>query len=159
MAHAHAMAHALGIPVLGVSSLAAVAAAHAEESTTQFVVATDARRKEVYCAVVSEGDVVPDTVAVMAPADAAARYPGLLIVGDGAVKYSEIFQSAGCLLREACQPMAPTPHPTTPAGSGRQSFVHTPVAACATPGRPTCANRMQCRPCLLRWPTVRRRHD
>ncbi|NDB18652.1 MAG: tRNA (adenosine(37)-N6)-threonylcarbamoyltransferase complex dimerization subunit type 1 TsaB, partial [Actinobacteria bacterium] len=78
LAHAHAMAHALGIPVLGVSSLAAVAAAHAEQSATHFVVATDARRKEVYCAVVSDGDVVPDTVAVMAPADAAARYPGLL---------------------------------------------------------------------------------
>ena len=101
LAHAHAMGHALGIDVRGVSSLAAVAAAHdLERAQPELVVATDARRKEVYCALVRHGELLADSVAVMTPVDAAALYAGHVIVGDGALKYADIFGAAGCLLPE-----------------------------------------------------------
>lgn len=97
LAHAHSMAHALGITVRGVSSLAAVAAAHQERLTVASVaVATDARRKEVYCALLSDGRVAPKSTAVMSPADAASRYRGHVVVGDGAAKYREVFIAQGC---------------------------------------------------------------
>lgn len=98
LAHARAAAHALGVPVVGVSSLAAVAFAYGVGADQpDVVVATDARRKEVYCAVLRGGLIDAESVAVMTPAGAAQRYAGLQVVGDGCLKYADVFTANGCI--------------------------------------------------------------
>jgi tRNA threonylcarbamoyl adenosine modification protein YeaZ len=89
---ARTMGLALGIPVYGVCSLDVIAAEALDDGLEDFLVATDARRKEVYVASYAEGERVsgPD---VVKPADVATE---ALVVGRGAVLYPEAFpQSAG----------------------------------------------------------------
>jgi tRNA threonylcarbamoyl adenosine modification protein YeaZ len=91
---------ARGIPVRGVCSLDALAHAASRGETpppTPFVVATDARRKEVYWA---EYDVTPVGVrrrgdsAVSRPADLPDRVRERLCVGRGPLLYPESFGAA-----------------------------------------------------------------
>lgn len=91
----------LGIATHGVCSLDIVAAAiprsaHASLGTIlpadDFLVATDARRKEVYWARYSAGARVegPD---VLAPTDLASRFPDLPVHGPGAGQYPEVLRA------------------------------------------------------------------
>lgn len=87
---ARTMALALDIPVYGVCSLDVVAAEAIDGGLTDFLVATDARRKEVYVASYAEGRRVsgPD---VASPADVANDGP---VVGRGALLYPDAFPDA-----------------------------------------------------------------
>lgn len=80
----------LGVTTHGVCSLDVVAAA--VDPVDDFLVATDARRKEVYWARYSAGRRVegPD---VLAPADLAARFPDLPVHGPGAGLYDGVLQA------------------------------------------------------------------
>lgn len=82
---ARALGSALKIPVHGVCTLDAIA--WATESTEPFVVATDARRKEVYWAEYESASVRTSEPHVGPPADAAAV--GLPVYGEGALLYPE----------------------------------------------------------------------
>jgi len=87
---ARTMAMALDIPVYGVCTLDILAAEAIDLGLDDFLVATDARRKEVYLASYADGARVtgPD---VVRPADAASD---ALVVGRGAVLYPEAFPHA-----------------------------------------------------------------
>jgi len=87
---ARTMAMALDIPVYGVCTLDILAAEAIDGGLDDFLVATDARRKEVYLASYADGARVtgPD---VVRPADAATE---ALVVGRGAVLYPEAFPRA-----------------------------------------------------------------
>jgi tRNA threonylcarbamoyladenosine biosynthesis protein TsaB len=84
---ARTMALALEIPVYGVCSLDILAAEAVDGGLEDFVVATDARRKEVYLAAYAEGRRESGPV-VVRPADAATD---VLAVGRGAELYPEAF--------------------------------------------------------------------
>lgn len=79
---ARAFAFARGIKVIGICSLDAIAALHREG---EFIVATDARRKEIYWARYLNGIRIADP-AVSLPAD----FEGspIPLFGEGAVKYN-----------------------------------------------------------------------
>jgi tRNA threonylcarbamoyl adenosine modification protein YeaZ len=81
---ARTLAHARGIPAYGVCSLDALAAAAGGD----VVVATDARRREVYWARYAGGRRV-EGPAVDRPGDLAARLAGAAVVGHGAVLYPD----------------------------------------------------------------------
>ncbi|PWI43716.1 tRNA (adenosine(37)-N6)-threonylcarbamoyltransferase complex dimerization subunit type 1 TsaB [Streptomyces sp. ICBB 8177] len=114
---AAAFGDALGVPVHGLCTLDGLAHAAGVSGTAgegPFVVATDARRKEVYWARYdSPGHRVTDP-AVDRPADIAERVAGLPAVGAGAALYPEVFtdvrppadQSAGALAELAAQRLA-----------------------------------------------------
>lgn len=91
------MGHALGVPVHGVCSLDALAAQAAPLVEGEFVVATDARRKEVYWAryAVRPGSVDRLTdPAVDRPADLPDEVRGLPTAGRGPVLYPDLFPVA-----------------------------------------------------------------
>jgi tRNA threonylcarbamoyl adenosine modification protein YeaZ len=90
---ARTLAYVLEVPVYGACSLdvLAVEAAQTGAVTSDFVVATDARRKEVYLASYDEGGRRLDGPAVVKPADAATDVP---VVGEGARLYPEAFPHA-----------------------------------------------------------------
>jgi tRNA threonylcarbamoyladenosine biosynthesis protein TsaB len=100
---ARALGHALGIPVLGVCTLDVLAHEAARAIDGEFVVASDARRKEVYWARYrAEGGVVAarlDGPAVDRPADVAYAGP---VVGLGAQLHPAAFPDA----REPVYPSA-----------------------------------------------------
>ncbi len=79
---ARSFALARAIPVIGICSLDAIASQIREKD--DFIVATDARRKEIYWARYYNGVRVSEPL-VDFPADVALR--GLPIFGEGAVKY------------------------------------------------------------------------
>ena len=86
---ARTLAHVLQVPVYGVCSLDVLAAEARATGAVgdDFVVATDARRKEVYWAAWSGGRRV-EGPAVEKPADLAGRLaPGTPVVGEGAALY------------------------------------------------------------------------
>jgi tRNA threonylcarbamoyladenosine biosynthesis protein TsaB len=87
---ARTMALALGIPVYGVCTLDVIAAEAADTGLDEFLVATDARRKEVYVASYADGERVsgPD---VVKPMDVATDGS---VVGRGAALYPEAFPHA-----------------------------------------------------------------
>jgi tRNA threonylcarbamoyladenosine biosynthesis protein TsaB len=87
---ARTMAHALELPVYGVCSLDILAAAAIDLGLTDFVVATDARRKEVYLARYVAGARVTGPE-VIKPADAATD---AIVVGRGGLLYPEAFANA-----------------------------------------------------------------
>ncbi|MEU7579617.1 tRNA (adenosine(37)-N6)-threonylcarbamoyltransferase complex dimerization subunit type 1 TsaB [Streptomyces sp. NPDC041068] len=84
---------ALGVPVHGVCTLDGLAYASGIESGP-FVVATDARRKEVYWARYDDVRTRVSDAAVDRPADIAAEVEGLPAVGAGALLYPETFPDA-----------------------------------------------------------------
>lgn len=87
---ARTMALALDIPVYGVCSLDVVAAEAIDAGLDDFLVATDARRKEVYVASYVDGARVAGPE-VVKPADAATDR---LVVGRGALLYPEAFPNS-----------------------------------------------------------------
>ena len=86
---ARAMGDALAIPVRGVCTLDIIAAEIA--SGEPFLVATDARRREVYWAMYDEAGARVDGPRVDRPADVEWRGPAY---GAGAAMYSDIFTGA-----------------------------------------------------------------
>ncbi len=84
---ARTMAFVLEIPVSGVCSLDILAAAAIDSGLDEFVVATDARRKEVYLASYAAGRRVSGPE-VVKPADARHDLP---VVGRGGTLYPEHF--------------------------------------------------------------------
>lgn len=97
LATAHALGDALKIPVHGVCTLDAVA--WATGSDEPFVVATDARRKEVYWARYDSYARRVTEPAVGPPAEAAE--PGLAVYGEGAALYPAV-------LGEPREPLMPS---------------------------------------------------
>ncbi|MFV0128262.1 tRNA (adenosine(37)-N6)-threonylcarbamoyltransferase complex dimerization subunit type 1 TsaB [Streptomyces sp. HMX112] len=105
-------ASALGVPVHGVCTLDGLA--YASGIDEPFVVATDARRKEVYWARYDDRRTRVGDPAVDRPADIAERVAGLPAVGAGARLYGEFFadardpehQSAGALAALAAERLA-----------------------------------------------------
>jgi tRNA threonylcarbamoyl adenosine modification protein YeaZ len=82
----------LGVPVHGLCTLDGLAYASGLE--TPFVVATDARRKEVYWARYDSARKRAGEPAVDRPADIAEQVGGLPAVGAGALLYPEVFADA-----------------------------------------------------------------
>ncbi|MGW3010443.1 tRNA (adenosine(37)-N6)-threonylcarbamoyltransferase complex dimerization subunit type 1 TsaB [Streptomyces sp. NPDC001219] len=105
---------ALGVPVHGLCTLDGLA--HASGLTEPFVVATDARRKEVYWARYADARTRLTEPAVDRPADLADQVAGVPAVGAGAVLYDTVFtgvrreapehQSAGALAALAAGKLA-----------------------------------------------------
>ena len=93
LAHARGLALALGVPVAGVSTLAALAAGAAAEPEAlgmTVIPAVDARRSEVFA-------LVNGVEVCVAPAD--LSFPaGALLVGDGAVRYRALLEAAGAVV-------------------------------------------------------------
>lgn len=89
LATAEAFGAALGIPVHGLCTLDGIA--YASGLDGPFVVATDARRKEVYWAEYADSRTRLGEPAVDRPADLAASVAGRPAVGAGARQYAETF--------------------------------------------------------------------
>lgn len=87
---ARTLAFARGLPVHGVCTLDVLAAEAEDAGLDEVVVATDARRKEVYLAAYAGGRRVRGPE-VVAPLDAATDGP---VVGRGAVLYPDAFPDA-----------------------------------------------------------------
>jgi tRNA threonylcarbamoyladenosine biosynthesis protein TsaB len=85
LAAARALAFALELPVAGVSTLAALAAA-----APGAVPVIDARRREVFT-------LVDGRPACLTPADVRVE-PGTVCVGDGAVRYRAVLEAAGAVV-------------------------------------------------------------
>ena len=85
LAAARGLALSLDLPGAGVSTLAALAAGAPEALPV-----IDARRSEVFTLVDGEP-------AVLAPADVAVQ-PGVVCVGDGAVRYRALFEEQGAVV-------------------------------------------------------------
>ncbi|KQX74850.1 tRNA (adenosine(37)-N6)-threonylcarbamoyltransferase complex dimerization subunit type 1 TsaB [Aeromicrobium sp. Root472D3] len=83
----------LGLVTHGVCSLDVVAAD--VQVGGEFLVATDARRKEVYWARYGGDQVRLDGPHVLRPADLAAQHPDLPVFGQGAHLYADVLRSAG----------------------------------------------------------------
>src|SRR5687768_14224977 len=90
---ARTLAFVLDLPVHGVCSLdvLAVEAVATGVVTSEFLVATDARRKEVYLASYAADGSRLDGPRVLKPADAASSQP---VVGEGALLYPADFPQA-----------------------------------------------------------------
>lgn len=119
---ARTLAAALPVRVHGVCSLDVVAVAARERIGGPLVVATDARRKEVYWARYDEAGHRVSGPAVDRPAELAERLPaGLPVVGRGAQLYSDLLHAvdgpvdpdagvlADLVVRDAVSPLAPEP--------------------------------------------------
>lgn len=89
---AAAFGSTLGVPVHGLCTLDGLA--YASGLDEPFVVATDARRKEVYWARYADLRTRLTEPAVDRPADIAAQLAGLPVVGAGGVLYPEAFPDA-----------------------------------------------------------------
>ena len=117
---ANTLGHVLGIPVYGVCSLDAIAAATGPEVSSPFLVVTDARRKEVYWARYTGPFTRVDGPHVDRPDAIAERgWAELPVAGSGAELYPEAFgprvgprdPSAGVLAGLVAQGRAPTLDP------------------------------------------------
>jgi tRNA threonylcarbamoyladenosine biosynthesis protein TsaB len=103
IATARALAQGRDLPLVGVSSLAALAAgAHDAAAGRTVLAAIDARRGEVFAAAWRDGEPVLEAMAI-APADLAARLgagtlTAPLAVGDGAVRYAGELAMAGAVV-------------------------------------------------------------
>jgi tRNA threonylcarbamoyladenosine biosynthesis protein TsaB len=87
---ADVMAHALGIPAIGICSLDAVAHADTDDDSSTFTVLTDARRREVYAATYTRSGGSSrriDGPHVIKPTDLLAPRP---YIGEGAALYAEV---------------------------------------------------------------------
>ncbi len=89
---AHALGLAIGIPVHGICSLDALAADATRVDTmdSDFLVATDARRREVYWAVYASDGRRAGDPAVGTAAEVREQYPDLPVVGVGAHLYPDV---------------------------------------------------------------------
>jgi tRNA threonylcarbamoyladenosine biosynthesis protein TsaB len=95
IATARALAQSRGLPLVGVSSLEALAAPARRDRGEPVAAVVDARRGEVFAAEWRGAERTLEPVAV-APADLAARLqPGTLAVGDGAVRFRDELARTG----------------------------------------------------------------
>jgi tRNA threonylcarbamoyladenosine biosynthesis protein TsaB len=95
IATARALAQARGLPLVGVSSLQALACGAAGDDASGVVAVIDARRGEVFAAGWRGGERWLDPVAIAPEALAARVSPGTLAIGDGAVKFRSELERAG----------------------------------------------------------------
>lgn len=94
IATARAMAHTLGVPMVAVGSLEAIA--HANRSGGDMLVAIDARRQEVFHAAFTVDDgTIAGTEPAVGPVKSIATRPGGRVVGDGALVYADAFAQLG----------------------------------------------------------------
>ncbi|MEZ0579550.1 tRNA (adenosine(37)-N6)-threonylcarbamoyltransferase complex dimerization subunit type 1 TsaB [Nocardioides sp. MH1] len=95
---ARTMAYVLEIPVYGVCSLDVLAVEAVETGTVEgpFVVASDARRREVYLATYDDGGARTSGPDVQRPADVATE---VAVVGEGGSLYPDAFPSGRAPLR------------------------------------------------------------
>ena len=95
IATARALAQGRGLPLIGVSSLHALARGAGAPAGTPVYAVIDARRGEVFAAAWRDDEPLLEARAV-APADLADSLPpGALAVGDGAVRFREQLERAG----------------------------------------------------------------
>ncbi|MFC9426402.1 tRNA (adenosine(37)-N6)-threonylcarbamoyltransferase complex dimerization subunit type 1 TsaB [Streptomyces sp. NPDC056987] len=98
----------LGVPVRGLCTLDGLA--YASGLTEPFVVATDARRKEVYWARYADSRTRLTEPAVDRPGDLADRFgdelAGLPVVGAGALLYPEVFPDARAPEHQSAEALA-----------------------------------------------------
>jgi len=94
IATARALSQARDLPLVGVSSLAALAAGVRGSDPPYVVAVVDARRGEVFAAAAG----VFEPVALAPEALAARIEPGSLAVGDGAVRFREELERAGAVV-------------------------------------------------------------
>ena len=101
---ARTMAYVLQVPVYGVCSLDVLAVEAVETATVSgsFVVASDARRREVYLATYDEAGLRVGGPDVRRPAEVAEPVGGLPVVGEGAALYPDAFPDG----REPLRPNA-----------------------------------------------------
>jgi tRNA threonylcarbamoyladenosine biosynthesis protein TsaB len=92
---ARVMAFSLGLPLMGVCSLDAVAFAHPYEESGSLVVAADAKRKEVYWARYSDPLTRIQGPRVDSPAVVASLVGDELVIGEGAALYPDAFARVG----------------------------------------------------------------
>lgn len=140
---ARTLAHVLEIPVHGVCSLDVLALEAVETGTVtgDFVVATDARRKEVYLASYDGRGARLEGPVVRRPADAASDLPA---VGEGAVLYPAAFPdrrapvrpSAGWLARAVAEERVELLGPE-PLYLRRPDATTRPAVPPSLPGAPT----------------------
>ena len=100
---ARTMAYALQIPVYGACSLdvLAVEAVDTGAVAGPFVVASDARRREVYLAAYDDAGLRVSGPDVQRPADVAESLRELPVVGEGAALYPDFFPDGRAPLRPA----------------------------------------------------------
>lgn len=112
---ARVLGSALGVPVYGIGTLDVIAAdAAAAAGGREFIVATDARRREVYWARYDATGRRVDGPAVSFPADVAEVAGGIPAAGTGALLYRGVlgealepsYPAAGTLARLAAQQLA-----------------------------------------------------
>jgi tRNA threonylcarbamoyladenosine biosynthesis protein TsaB len=101
---ADVMAHALGIPAIGICSLDAVARAHGSGDNT-FTVLTDARRREVYAATYAGSERI-DGPHVIKPVDLQSPRP---YIGEGAALYAEVLNTSQDKTNDDTEPVRMTP--------------------------------------------------
>jgi tRNA threonylcarbamoyl adenosine modification protein YeaZ len=127
-----ALGDALGIPVSGVCTLDVLARAAVVDGP--FLVATDARRREVYWARYADPRTRLDGPHVTRPA--AVPYPGEPAVGDGAARYPEVFGD----VRPPALPSAAMLAAMAAAGEGltapRPLYLRRPDAVAPGPPKP-----------------------
>jgi tRNA threonylcarbamoyladenosine biosynthesis protein TsaB len=105
VATARALAQATGAALVGVSTLHALAAAARPEEPGRGVLAVvDARRGEVFVAGWRDGEQVLAQRAVAPSAVGALAGEGWLAVGDGALRFREDLEGAGCTVPEDGSP-------------------------------------------------------
>ncbi len=92
IATARALAQALDLPVVPVSSLDALAAGLPEGRVAALI---DARRGEVFAAVYEDGQRTREPVAIDPATLAGQLAPGTVAIGDGAVRFREELERAG----------------------------------------------------------------
>ncbi len=130
---------ALGVPVHGVCTLDGLA--YAADLDGPFVVATDARRKEVYWARYADSRTRVTDPAVDRPADIADEVAGLPAVGAGALLYPDTFPAAHEPEHVSAAALASLAVERLAAG----------VELPPRPGRCTCAGRTPRCPRTTRW--------
>jgi tRNA threonylcarbamoyladenosine biosynthesis protein TsaB len=92
LATARSLAQSRGLPLVGVSSLAALAAPASPPRVTAVI---DARRGEVFAAAWRDDEPLLEPVAIAPDRLARSLPPGALAVGDGAVRFREQLERAG----------------------------------------------------------------
>jgi tRNA threonylcarbamoyladenosine biosynthesis protein TsaB len=104
VATARALAQASDAELVGVSTLEALAAAARPAAGQGVLAVVDARRGEVFAAGWREGEQVVRPVAIAPAQIARIAGEGWLAVGDGAIRFRDDLQAAGCVVPEDWSP-------------------------------------------------------
>ncbi|HXP30838.1 MAG TPA: tRNA (adenosine(37)-N6)-threonylcarbamoyltransferase complex dimerization subunit type 1 TsaB [Stellaceae bacterium] len=108
IAAARGLALAVGVPAIGITSFAAIAAAvpPARRGARSLVVALDSKREELYLQSFAPHGPALDAGALVAPDEAAGRVPAgrLLLAGDGAERLGQVLGVRAELVPETAVP-------------------------------------------------------